>query len=191
VIGIQLIILFHSVASFKCLYHHHSSFQTSMPPRTSTQQKASSKRGKPKVNFGANGRSRKRKASPVVDSDPEPSSPPKRPRNDKAPGSTAGPSISTSTGTTDTGAGSDNANASTDAGVNTTSTKTTPPKTRARNRFGIRASEVPPHAKTTQVCHHLCALSCPTANKIVDSIPALYLRNLGCPQTVGRAPFRH
>ncbi|KAJ7200521.1 hypothetical protein GGX14DRAFT_571927 [Mycena pura] len=130
-----------------------------MPPRNSTQSKAS-KRGKRRVNFGANSSPRKRKASPVVDPGPESSSLPKRPRNDKTSGSTAGPSTSTSTGTTDTGAGAGTeADAST--GVNTASTKNTPPKTRARNRFGIRPSEVLPHAKTTQTAFQrfICAIS--------------------------------
>ncbi|KAJ7032234.1 hypothetical protein C8F04DRAFT_1359439 [Mycena alexandri] len=141
-----------------------------MPPRSSTQSRPSSKRGKrkPRVNFGANGSSRKRKASPVdaENSDAEPSSSPKRPRNDNASGSTGG-GASSSTGTTGTGAargaGSADADASTDAAANDASTKKTPPtgKTRARTRFGIRPLEVPPHAKTTQTAFQrfICGIS--------------------------------
>ncbi|KAJ7026164.1 hypothetical protein C8F04DRAFT_1398378 [Mycena alexandri] len=117
-----------------------------MPPRNSAT-KASAKKRKPKVNFGAN-TGGKRKAGPAGDSDTEPSSSTKRPRKDDTSGPTSsGPS--TSTGNTSTGgaqsAGTSGSTAN--AAANDASTKT---KTRVRNRWGIRPKEVPANAKATQ-----------------------------------------
>ncbi|KAJ6559982.1 hypothetical protein B0H19DRAFT_1069691 [Mycena capillaripes] len=122
-----------------------------MPPRNPTQSRPSPRKGKTKVNFGANGSSRKRKASPDANSDTRPSSSTKRAREDAASGSaSAGPS--TSAGNTNTGgAGSADTSGSTaNATANDASTKTTSARTRARDRWGIRPKEVPANAKTTQ-----------------------------------------
>ncbi|KAJ7862657.1 hypothetical protein B0H14DRAFT_2575315 [Mycena olivaceomarginata] len=122
-----------------------------MPPRNPTQLRPSPRKGKTKVNFGANGNSQKRKASPDANSDTGPSSSTKRARKDGASGSaSAGPS--TSTGHTNTGrAGSaDTSGRAANAAANDASTKTTSAKMRARDRWGIRPKEVPANAKTTQ-----------------------------------------
>ncbi|KAJ6580455.1 hypothetical protein DFH09DRAFT_1076711 [Mycena vulgaris] len=122
----------------------------------STQPKASPKKGKTKVNFGANGTSRKRKSSPAANPDTEASSA-KKYRTEGASGATsAGGSASTGT-TNASGAGSANTSGSTAGTSNSTAgtagnnaTETAPAKKRARNRWGIRPTEVPANAKMTQ-----------------------------------------
>ncbi|KAJ7429292.1 hypothetical protein B0H11DRAFT_2266215 [Mycena galericulata] len=122
-------------------------------PHKSTQRKASPKKGKARVNFGANGTSRKRKPSPDANPNAGPSAT-KRARTDGASGST-GAGASASAGTTDAG-GAKSANTSGSAagtaGANTndTTTKTTPAKKRVHNRWGIRPKDVPDNAKMTQ-----------------------------------------
>ncbi|KAJ7204929.1 hypothetical protein GGX14DRAFT_645365 [Mycena pura] len=121
----------------------------------SKASKASTKKGKPEVNFGANSNSRKRKASPIINSNAELSSSPKRARNDNGSGSTSGgASASTPTGAS--------ADTSTDgAADNNTSTKATRPKAQTRKHFGLRPSEVPSHAKITQTVFQrfICGIS--------------------------------
>ncbi|KAJ7882547.1 hypothetical protein B0H14DRAFT_3128775 [Mycena olivaceomarginata] len=117
-----------------------------MPPRNSSPSKASSKKGKAKVNFGANSSSRKRKSSPAASPDPEPSSTKRARTNDASGFGSTSAGASTSTGTTDAG--------------DATAAKATPAKRRARNRWGIRPTEVPANAKLTQRAfqHFICVL---------------------------------
>ncbi|KAJ6450176.1 hypothetical protein C8R45DRAFT_946940 [Mycena sanguinolenta] len=122
-----------------------------MAPKA-TQPKASSKKGKLKVNFGANGTSRKRKPSPANDPDTPGST--KRARTNGASGSTSAGG-STSTRTTDTGAAasantSGTAVGTTAADTNNSATDKTPAKKGVRNPWGIRPTELPENAKLTQ-----------------------------------------
>ncbi|KAJ7459016.1 hypothetical protein FB451DRAFT_1182601 [Mycena latifolia] len=116
----------------------------------SSQPRASSKKGKTKVNFGANRSSRKRKSSPAAESESEASSM-KKSRTDGASGTTSAGS-STSAGTANaSGAGLANTSGSA-AGTagNNMAAETVPAKKRVRNRWGIRPKEVPANAKMTQ-----------------------------------------
>ncbi|KAJ7463016.1 hypothetical protein FB451DRAFT_1404170 [Mycena latifolia] len=116
----------------------------------SSQPRASPKKGKTKVNFGANGSSRKRKSSPAAESESEASSA-KKSRTDGASGTTSAGS-STSAGTANpSGAGSANTSGSA-AGTagNNTAAETVPAKKRVRNPWGIHPKEVPANAKMTQ-----------------------------------------
>ncbi|KAJ6463052.1 hypothetical protein C8R47DRAFT_1238749 [Mycena vitilis] len=133
-------------------------------PRNATQPKSSAKKRKPRVNFGANGSSRKRKSSPTASSDEEPSST-KRARAAGTSGSTGG-GASTSTGNAgEEGAHSTRMPAS-EGGMHSADepANTTPPKKRVRNRWGIRPTEVVPvKAKLTQrafqrIIRGLCGL---------------------------------
>ncbi|KAJ7251723.1 hypothetical protein C8J57DRAFT_1520532 [Mycena rebaudengoi] len=121
-----------------------------MPPK-SNLPKASQKKAKTRVNFGANSTPRKRKASPAGDTEAEPSaSSSKRPRTDTSTSGsrTAGDSISTGTGagpsSTTSGAGATNNDGSSGSAVADT------PAKRARNRWGISPADVPAEAKMTQ-----------------------------------------
>jgi hypothetical protein len=130
----------------------------SMPPRKSTQSKPAPKRAKTKVNFGANGGSRKRKANGTAPPDGTPDAGPsstKRARKEAGPSSSspdnadadadADPDANTG------GAGSTSADKSGSA-ANNTPTGTTKTKKRVRNRWGISPTEVPANAKMTEVC---------------------------------------
>ncbi|KAJ7501166.1 hypothetical protein B0H11DRAFT_1993870 [Mycena galericulata] len=123
-----------------------------MAPKSTTRP-----RRKPKVNFGSNGHSRKRRASPTEE-DPATGTGTSSKKKARTGGASASASAgaSTSTGTADPGGqGSSNTSARTSgaAGMHTnanTAPETTPTKKRVRNRWGISPKKVPPEAKLTQ-----------------------------------------
>ncbi|KAJ7809718.1 hypothetical protein B0H14DRAFT_2607873 [Mycena olivaceomarginata] len=123
-----------------------------MPPRSPTQSRPSPRKGKTKVNFGANSSSQKCKARPDANSDTGPSSSTKRARKDGTSGSESA-GTSTSTGHTNMGGAgsSDMLGSAANAAANNVSTKTTSAKMQARDHWGIHPKEVPADAGATQV----------------------------------------
>ncbi|KAJ7195941.1 hypothetical protein GGX14DRAFT_574639 [Mycena pura] len=123
-------------------------------PNTPKPTKASPKKHKTKVNFGAN-RSGKRKASPIADSATGTSSKKKARMDGGASGSTS-TGASASTGATDAGGAESTDTSGRAAGATNTDTndatpaEKTPAKKRGRNPHGIRPKEVPENAKSTQ-----------------------------------------
>ncbi|KAJ7845092.1 hypothetical protein B0H13DRAFT_2410480 [Mycena leptocephala] len=116
---------------------------------------ASPKKQKTKVNFGANSKSGKHKASPAADPAAGTSSK-KKARTDGGTSGSTSAGASASTGATDAGgAESTDASGSAAGATNTNTNDATPAekppaKKRTRNPHGIRPKEVPQNAKSTQ-----------------------------------------